>query len=153
MKKILFLAFLTLTTNAFAQETKKVWDWDSPTGGLKEVKVEKTVFSEKSPKVCCKEKSDYLHQNPVAVQQTINELYNINPIIRRDGTFHSPKLSDLDSRVGELYKVSGAAINAYTYQSFMARNALERKLDSEWNEWQSKKAYYLHNSTPRKPSK
>ena len=74
-------------------------------------------------------------------------------MVRPDGTFHSIRYVEMDRRAGELFGISGAAINAYTCESFQTRNALERQLDAEWAHWQARKLFYLHNPTPWQPSK
>lgn len=65
------------------------------------------------------------------------------PMIRADGTFHSPRFLDYRQEAAKLYKVSGSAIADYQKKSMFLRNQLERGLDLEHTNWEIRKNFYL----------
>ena len=77
--------------------------------------------------------------NPVVA----TPIYNMNPIIRPDGSFSSPRFLDYNPRANELYGKSGAAIKAYGIQSMKYRNDLERRLDLEYSNMKIRHNWYL----------
>ena len=125
MKKILLLAMfmVTFTQLCFAQESE----------AYKRVRANALAY-EKSKEF----KPPQVFPRP----------YHLTPMIAPDGTFYSPRYLDYDRRAAELYKVSGASIYSYGLRSMYNRNQLERQLDLERYNWELRKHYYLHNTTP-----
>lgn len=80
---------------------------------------------------------------PVQSKPVALPVYNLNPIIRPDGTFSSPRFLDYNPRANELYSRSGAAIKAYGIQSTKYRNDLDRRLDLELSNMKIRHNWYL----------
>jgi hypothetical protein len=156
--KYFILLMLVLSASAIAQEPQ-TWDWNRPGGGYtnkplykKETKPAPLVPVEKF------EASSLPMNNPIVKKANDRknsqpQVYIRDPIIGPDGVFRSTRFLDINKNAAELYKVSGAAINAYSVRSMLERNALEGRLDAERAAWEMRKYYYLHNTTPWLKSK
>lgn len=152
MKKILLLLMLIFPVQSYGQP--QVWNWNGD--GVKNQFIQSDGKHREDPIFDQLQKSPSKRVNDITfVSRPVKNyvVYDRNPIVHLDGSFNSPRFLDLNKKAGELYQVSGAAINAHSYQSFRERQNLEYKLDSQRAAWQSRRAYYLNNTTPWLPSR